>query len=332
MKYVDTFIGLREIPDEITLCINISNCPLTCENCHSSYLRQNIGNELTTDTLKELLDQNSGISCVCFMGHEGLTGINFLNDVICPWIKQNYNIKIGVYSGFDLELKYPNFDFIKTGKYDQNLGALDFPTTNQRFYKNINGNFYDFTYIFWLNSNIEIWKDIPDYPGYQASTLGNIRSLNYMGRGYIKEIKASKSGPKRGYLSVSLRKSGKTYRRNVHRLVATTFIPNPYNLPEINHKDENGLNNSINNLEWCDRLYNLSYGSRVQKFIDAKSKPILQYDLSGNFIKEWKSQTEISRVLKVDLGSLQHCLAGYRIKKGKHFIVKSYHGYIWKYK
>lgn len=70
-----------------------------------------------------------------------------------------------------------------------------------------------------------------------------------MGRGYIKEIKASKSGPKRDYLSISLRKNGKTYRRNVHRLVATTFIPNPYNLPEINHKDENGLNNSINNLE-----------------------------------------------------------------------------------
>ena len=83
------------------------------------------------------------------MGHEGLAGINFLNDVICPWIKQNYNIKIGVYSGFDLELKYTNFDFIKTGKYDQKLGPINKITTNQRLYQY--HNLFHFSFLNILN-------------------------------------------------------------------------------------------------------------------------------------------------------------------------------------
>lgn len=142
VKYIDTFIGLREIPDEITLCINISNCPLRCENCHSSYLRKDIGEDLTQKSLKELLDKNTGVSCVCFMGHENLEGLKFLNEIICPWISTNYpDLKIGVYSGFDdIKLEeYNNFNYIKVGRYDENLGGLDKLTTNQRlFYKKAN--------------------------------------------------------------------------------------------------------------------------------------------------------------------------------------------------
>lgn len=77
-----------------------------------------------------------------------------------------------------------------------------------------------------------------------------------------------------------------------HRLVAEVFIPNPLNLPEVNHKDEDKSNCSASNLEWCTTQYNACYGSRLNKF----RKPILQYSLEGDFIKEWDSQSTASRI------------------------------------
>ena len=68
LKYVDTLVGFAEIPDEITLCINISNCPCHCEGCHSSYLAQDIGEPLDLQHLTNLIDSNKGITCVCIMG------------------------------------------------------------------------------------------------------------------------------------------------------------------------------------------------------------------------------------------------------------------------
>ena len=68
LKYVDTLVGFAEIPDEITLCINISNCPCHCINCHSSYLAEDIGEPLDLQHLTNLIDSNKGISCVCIMG------------------------------------------------------------------------------------------------------------------------------------------------------------------------------------------------------------------------------------------------------------------------
>lgn len=86
-----------------------------------------------------------------------------------------------------------------------------------------------------------------------------MRSLNYRKTNKIQNLKLYLSGPNRGYKSVSMQVGDKVIRRNVHRLVAIAFIPNPQNLPEINHIDENGLNNNISNLEWCDRRYNLAW-------------------------------------------------------------------------
>ena len=68
LKYVETAVTFSEIPDEITLCINISNCPCHCINCHSSYLAEDIGENLTLDTIYKLIDSNEGITCICFMG------------------------------------------------------------------------------------------------------------------------------------------------------------------------------------------------------------------------------------------------------------------------
>lgn len=116
----------------------------------------------------------------------------------------------------------------------------------------------------------EIWKDIViekngvlyDYTGlYQVSNLGRVRSLNYQGTHGKVHIMATK--PKAsGHHSVGLCTKGKCNKFQVHRLVATAFIPNPDNLPVINHKDENPENNRVENLEWCTMQYNTQYSAK----------------------------------------------------------------------
>mgnify|MGYP003290597882 CR=1 FL=1 len=117
-----------------------------------------------------------------------------------------------------------------------------------------------------------------------------------------------------GYLMVGINK--KLYL--VHRLVAECFLPNPDNLPEVNHKSEVKTQNSVDNLEWCDRSYNVNFGTRTERM----SKPVLQYDLEGNFIKEWKSIVECGRNGFI-FQHISACCKG-RLKKHK--------GFIWKYK
>lgn len=110
----------------------------------------------------------------------------------------------------------------------------------------------------------EIWKPILNFEGlYEVSNLGRIRSLgNYTHKGtHIK--KPTKT--EKGYLKIQLYKDGKRFSFRVHRIVAEAFISNPNNLPEVNHKDENKLNNSVANLEWCDHVYNQRYGTRNQR-------------------------------------------------------------------
>ena len=115
---------------------------------------------------------------------------------------------------------------------------------------------------------MEIWKDIEGYEGlYQVSNKGRIKSLNRIdSRGHKVNEKILSSKPNnKGYLRVHLYKNGKRKPFSVHRLVAIAFIPNPNNLLEVNHKDENKENNTVDNLEWCDRKYNANYGGRNER-------------------------------------------------------------------
>ena len=287
IKFVDTKIVFQEVPDEVSLAINLSNCPCHCKGCHSSYLAEDIGEDLTIERLTQLATESEGITCVCFMGGDSDT--KRLNR-LAKWVQDELDLKVAWYSGRDElseHIDISHFDIVKLGRYDEKLGPLNCPTTNQRFYRIIDGEMYDFTYLFWKNSEIEVWRDIDGFDGYQVSNLGNIRSLNYNGTGNIQNLKPTLSGKNRTYKFISMQVRDKIIRRNVHRLVAQAFIPNPSNLPEINHIDEDGTNNKVSNLEWCDRIYNLNYGGRTDRFIASRSIPIVQLNLDGTIVKEW---------------------------------------------
>ena len=150
LKYVEAQVVFSEIPDEITLCINISNCPCHCIGCHSPYLAEDIGEYLTFDTLLKLCYLNDGITCIAFMG--GDSEPSYLNSMAKVLRESDLNIKIAWYSGrqeFSKDIDLKNFDYIKLGPYIEELGPLTKNTTNQKFYKVINNKLIDNTYLFW---------------------------------------------------------------------------------------------------------------------------------------------------------------------------------------
>lgn len=132
LKYVDAKVVFAEVPDEITLAINISNCPCHCEGCHSSYLAEDIGEPLNLQHLTNLIDSNKGITCVCIMG--GDANPSEVDD-IAQDIKEYYpELKVAWYSGrqeLSKEIELENFNYIKLGPYIKDKGPLNCRTTNQ---------------------------------------------------------------------------------------------------------------------------------------------------------------------------------------------------------
>ena len=129
IKYVDKLIVFSEIPDEITLALNISNCPIHCEGCHSKYLWEDIGTELTSEVLEDLIDKHDGITCVCFMGGDNnpeeilrLSKIVKARGLKTAWFSGRSNFVVG-------------FDYLKLGPYKKELGPLTAPGTNQLLFK-----------------------------------------------------------------------------------------------------------------------------------------------------------------------------------------------------
>lgn len=114
----------------------------------------------------------------------------------------------------------------------------------------------------------EVFKEIPKYDDYLISNFGRVYSKKT--NKFIKFWANNK-----GYCTVALCQSGKKKNYLVHRLIAEVFIPNPNNLPMINHKDENPLNNNISNLEWCTAKYNCNYGTGLEKRKQTQSKKVL---------------------------------------------------------
>ena len=146
---------------------------------------------------------------------------------------------------------------------------------------------------------MEEWRDIPGYEGlYQVSNQGRVKSLEKivdrkrMGC-YIKKEFIMKPTKHKGYKNVILSKNGISKRYKVHRLVAMCFLDDYSKDLQVNHIDENKLNNNISNLEMCSNKYNCRYGSRRTKL----AKPVIQETLEGKFVKEWISIREITRTL-----------------------------------
>lgn len=165
-------------------------------------------------------------------------------------------------------------------------------------------------------------KPYPKCEDYLISENGDVFSLK--SNKFLKPWKDSK-----GYLQLELRIGGKRCTRKVHRLVAETFIPNPYNLPEVNHKDENKENPNVSNLEWCDTKYNCNYGTRTDRISESNRKSslrdrkaIIQFDMQGNFVRELDA---IERVK--DYGIAQPNVVA--VLKGRR---QSANGFYFKYK
>jgi hypothetical protein len=130
------------------------------------------------------------------------------------------------------------------------------------------------------------------------------------------------------YYMASVTINGKKKNLTIHRMVCATFHDNPNNLPEVNHKDENKLNNRSDNLEWCTRIYNVRYGTGTDRMAvkmknrKDQSRKVYQFDFKGNYIAEYPSVSEVARIMGVSMTSISEvCLK-------KRFSIK---GYIWSY-
>lgn len=158
IKYIpeDTDVVFEEIPDEVTLAINISNCIHHCEGCHSPYLQTDVGKELTEKKLQRLIVENDGITCVCFMG-EGNDEAALKK--LINYVRANYpDLKIGLYSGrkeIKDEFYWDFLDYIKLGPYIPSLGPLNVETTNQRLHKKVP----ECAQIFWEDITEKFWKE-----------------------------------------------------------------------------------------------------------------------------------------------------------------------------
>lgn len=185
----------------------------------------------------------------------------------------------------------------------------------------------------------EEWKIIEDTFGkYSVSNLGNVRinehyteitpsKVNPLGKAKLYKQQPVKqylncSGYKIVYLQAS---KGNRIIRPVHRLVAQAFIPNPNNLPFVNHKDETKCNNCVSNLEWCDPKYNANYGTRNDRLRKSNGRKVAQYTLDGQFVKIWDSVSSIAQFygIKTTAPISRVC----RHVKGR----LTYKGYRWEY-
>lgn len=239
-----------------------------------------------------------------------------------------------------------NSEIIRIFAYDNGIGRESYKET---FYplvsKRLLDPFAEHLGVLLFNmQEIEIWRDVVGYEGlYEVSNMGRVRSLSrevYVGgkiHKCIREGRVLKQGHSHGrrfkYLLVCLCKDQQRSMKRVHRLVAEAFIPNPDNLPFINHKDENPSNNRVENLEWCTPKYNSNYGTARERMKETRkknnsnkrmlltriknnsSKPpksVAMIDDDGNVVKKYFSISDAARDIGVHNYSVSRVCKGIR--------------------
>ena len=178
----------------------------------------------------------------------------------------------------------------------------------------------------------EVWKDVAGYEGYyKVSNKGNVYSVER------KDSRGNKCGGRilkqrysRGYPQVGLYKNGKMQNRLIHRLVLEAFVPNLENHPEVNHRDEDKTNNELSNLEWCDKSYNASYGTRIERIKQKQSKKVRAINVETGEVLTFDSVKEAGE--KGYPGISQPCRGVYKNANGKLIGGgRLYKGYKWYY-
>ncbi|AIS73901.1 HNH endonuclease [Lactobacillus phage Ldl1] len=168
----------------------------------------------------------------------------------------------------------------------------------------------------------EIWKTYPDYPFIEVSNLGRVRTVDRIatdrnGKKYhIKGRILKQRCDRNGYMRVHLQVNGKQVTLLVHRAVATSFLPNPDNLPEINHKDNDPANNFVSNLEWCTREYNISYREKHGK---ACNRPVIAVNPKTGEVLWFESHSEAARQLDVYVKNISNVIKGRYNKTGGYW-------------
>ena len=170
---------------------------------------------------------------------------------------------------------------------------------------------------------------------YEISNLGNVRRL-----GTQKILATHQDSKKKGYCYITLNMHGKKVTKQVHRMVAEVFIPNPYNFKCINHKDENPSNNVVTNLEWCTYSYNLKYGTKISRELTTKTfkktrnapKTVIQKTKEGTIVHTYSSAQEAA--IKNNLFNchiLDCCQHKVVTSKKGTYTCRSYGGYLWEF-
>ena len=176
---------------------------------------------------------------------------------------------------------------------------------------------------------MEEWRDIQGFEGYyQVSNMGRVKSVErtvWDSRGCYRTVSEKiRKGRKNidGYLFLTLHKDGKKKHCRVNRLVAQAFLPNPDNLPEVNHKNEDKTDNRVENLEWCSHSYNINYGARNKKagkkIAEKRSKPVFSVDKESGLIMWWQSAKEAEKYTGIAQSSICACCKGRQKSAGGH--------------
>lgn len=163
---------------------------------------------------------------------------------------------------------------------------------------------------------MEEFRIIEEFPNYAVSNLGRVKNLS-TGR-ILKQ-----SVDRHGYKFLALSNNGISKTRRVHTLVATYFLPKDSSKYQVNHKDENPLNNSVDNLEWCDDKYNSNYGTRSVRSGIKRRKGIEMLSLGGELLREFSTLKEAAQYINGTFSNIAYCC------QGKY---NQAYGYKWRYK